>query len=140
MTINIEVKYTRSKAKDALNFQLSNDPNAQELRLTEEQIKDRYPLTYKDLTAKCRERFSDFKLDQKHHRLRKNLRNNRRFGFERKLHPDNPKSTKTWFYSYAILRELAKHYHENPNKRINSGWEKTTSLAMHSPPPVYSKH
>lgn len=110
MTVNVEVRYTRSKTKDALDFRLTNNPNAQELRLTEEQIRDRYPLDFKELTTKCRERFADFKADQKYHKLRKELRENGLFGIERKLHPGNPKSANTWFHSYAILQELAKHY------------------------------
>ncbi|SPD76486.1 conserved hypothetical protein [uncultured Desulfobacterium sp.] len=50
VTINVEVTFTRSKAKDALDVRLSKNPNAREIRFTEEQIKDRYPWDYNTLT------------------------------------------------------------------------------------------
>jgi hypothetical protein len=112
VSVNVELRYTRSKAKDALEFRWTNNPSAPELRLTEEQIRDRYPLGYNSLTAICLERFADFKQDQKYHGLRKTLRDDRRFGIERRLYPGNPKSPRTWLHSNAILEELAKHYQE----------------------------
>lgn len=116
VSVNVEVKYTRSKAKDALRFRFSRDSEAIEVQLTEEQFRNRYPLDYKELTQKCRERFADFKLDKKYHRLRKEMREDHRFGFCRQLDPGNPKSAKTWFFSYAILNEFAKHYQEKSSK------------------------
>ncbi|MCD6273027.1 MAG: DUF3644 domain-containing protein, partial [Deltaproteobacteria bacterium] len=46
VSVNVDIKFTRSKAKDAINVQLSNDPDATKIQLTEQQFKDRYPLDY----------------------------------------------------------------------------------------------
>ena len=110
VTVNIEFKFTRSKAKDALTAQLTNDPDAPAVRLTDEQILAKYPWDYKTLTAKCTKRYSDFKRDKKYHRIRKPLEADPRFGTIRFLDPGNPKSQKKPFFNPNILKELDKYY------------------------------
>ena len=56
ISVNIEIKFTRSKAKDALGVQITNNPNASEIRLTEEQVWEKYPWDYDRLTGECRKR------------------------------------------------------------------------------------
>ena len=110
VTVNIELKFTRSKAKDALTAQLTNDPNAPAVRLTDEQIRERYPWNYQKLTDECVKRYSDFKQDKAYHTIRKGLQTNVRFGAIRFLDPGNPKSAKKPFFNPNILNELDKHY------------------------------
>ena len=92
VSVNIEIKFTRSKAKDGLGVQVTHNPNAPEVRLTEEQVREKYPWDYDRLTAECRKRYSDFKLVQGYHDLRKNLAADARFGHVRQLDQGNPKS------------------------------------------------
>ncbi len=110
VTVNIEIKFTRSKAKDALIAQLTTDPNAPAVRLTEEQIREKYPWDYQELTGACAKRYSDFKQDKTHHIIRKRLLGDPRFGAIRFLDPGNPKSAKKPFFNPNILNELDKHY------------------------------
>jgi hypothetical protein len=112
VTINIDIKFTRSTARDAPGIQITSDPNAPEVRLTDSQILDKYPWSYDRLTAECKKRYLDFKQDKKYHNLRKTLLadKRKRFGMERYLDPDNTRSTKKAFYSPNILQELDKHY------------------------------
>lgn len=110
VTVNIDFKYSRSKAHDALNYQLTNDPAAPKIQFTEQQIKAKYPLKYKDLTDLCSERYSDFRTNKKYHDLRKPLKENPRYCMVRHLDPDNPKSLKQEWYSKAILNVLDEHY------------------------------
>ena len=111
VTVNIEVRFTRSKAKDALlAIQVTKDPNAPAIRLTEEQIRERYPWDYKTLTEKCRQRYADFKVNQEYHDIRKGLVADQRFAHVRRLDPDNPKSSRKVFYNPNILKELDKFY------------------------------
>ena len=110
VTVNIDVKFTRSKAKDALGVQISNDPNAPAVRVTEEQVRQKYPWDYDKLTAECKARYSNFKQDRNYHRLRKKLQDDKRFGHVRLLDPDNSKSSKKPFYNPNIMREIDKHY------------------------------
>ena len=110
VTVNIEVKFTRSKAKDALKAHISRDPNAVAVRLTDEQIREKYPWDYNKLNDECKKRYRDFKQDQKYHTIRKELRRDPRFGYVRQLDPGNPKSQEKGFYNANILTELDKHY------------------------------
>ena len=110
VTVNIDIKFTRSKAKDALGVNVTNNPNAPEVRITEEQLHERYPWSYQDLTEKCRDRYIDFKTAKKYHNLRKQLIKDKRFGYLRLLDPKNSKSTKKPFFNPNIMQEFDKHY------------------------------
>jgi hypothetical protein len=110
VSVNIEVKFIRSKAKDALGVQITNNPNAPAVRLTDEQIREKYPWDYDRLTRECRKRYTGFKLIQKFHDLRKKLGCDARFGHVRQLDPGNPKSSKKPFFNPNIIAEFDKHY------------------------------
>ena len=113
--VNVDVTFTRSKAKGAIPFlKASDDPSAIPVKLTEEDIRERYPWDYGLLTKRCRSRYVDFKVDQKYHYLRKQLETDERFGVRRFLDPGNPKSAKKAFFSPNILAELDKHYSKGP--------------------------
>lgn len=114
VSVNIELKFTRSKAKDALGVQVTNNPNAPEVRMTEEQIRDKYPWDYDQLTAECRKRYTGFKSDQKYHDCRKKLAGDKRFSHVRELDPGNPRSAKKPFFNSNILTEFDKHYTKVP--------------------------
>lgn len=109
VAINIEVRFVRSKSAAATPVRVTNDPNAPAVRLTEEQIRERYPWDYQELTNRCRERYSDFKVEQKYHQLRKELEADIRFAHERRLDPEKPRPKKM-FYAPAILEQFDKHY------------------------------
>lgn len=110
VTVNIDIKFTRSKAKEALGVQITNSSMAPEVRLTEEQIRDRYPWDTKQLTAECKKRYPNFKVDGTYHSARKVLLADRRYGEVRFLDPGNPKSAKKPFFSPNILSELDKFF------------------------------
>lgn len=110
VTVNIEVKFIRSKAKDALGVRVTDDPNATSIRLTDEQIRERYPWDYRKLSIECRKRYSDFKADGKYHKLRQSLLEDNQYGTIRFLDPGNPKSSKKPFFNPSIFKEFDKHY------------------------------
>jgi hypothetical protein len=112
VTVNIDVQFTKSKAKEALSVRVTNNPDATEIRYTEEQIIERYPWDYQKLTDKCKEKYKDFKIDKKYHDLRKNLLSNEKYCKTRRLDPGNNNSVKKDFYSSNILDEFNKHYQE----------------------------
>lgn len=109
VAINIEVRFVRSKAKEATTVRVTNDPNAPAVRLTEEHIRERYPWDYKQLVNQCRDRYSIFKVDQAFHQVRKNAEADKRYAYERRLDPDKEKPRKI-FYAPAIMDEFDKHY------------------------------
>ncbi|BCX11793.1 MAG: hypothetical protein KatS3mg067_0731 [Thermosynechococcus sp.] len=110
VTINIELRFVRSKSVSANPVRVTNDPNAPALRLTDEQIRERYPWDYRRLTEECKQRYANFKVDKKYHQLRKSWESDQRFAHVRHLDPQKPESPKKIFYSQAILSEFDKQY------------------------------
>ena len=110
VTVNVDLRFTRSKARDALLVQASTHPDATPIFLTEEQIREQYPWDYNRLTEECKSRFSDFKINQTYHDIRKQLLDNDRFARVRFLDPGNAKSAKKPFFNPNILNEFEKHY------------------------------
>ena len=110
VSVNVELRFSKSKASDALAVQISNDPNAAKVQLTQEQFKDKYPLNFNDLKARCKKRYSDCLLNQEFHDRRGALIGNQKYTITKILDPDNPKSVKQVWYSEAVFTELDKHY------------------------------
>lgn len=110
VSVNIELKFLKSKADDAIRVQITSDPTAPKVQMTEEQVKDKYPLTYAALTAECGKRYTDFVLNQKYHDLRIPLKSDKRYCHVKKLDPDNPKTVKQEFFSRAVFNVLDAHY------------------------------
>ena len=113
VTANVGVKFIRSKAKDAMKVQVTNDPNdpdATIVYMTEVQIREKYPWDYKQLTDKCRQRFPDFKSNSDYHSLRISLYGDERYCHVRYLDPGNSKSSKKWLFNPNILQVFDRHY------------------------------
>ena len=110
VTVNIEFRFTRSKAKSALGVQVTKDPNAPAVRMTEEQIREKYPWDYEKLTHECRNRYVDFKQDKRYHDLRKRLARVEQYARVRELDPGNPKTARKTFFNPNILTEFDKEY------------------------------
>lgn len=91
-------------------FRPTNNPNAPEVRLGEAAELDLYPLTYQELTSILATRYEDFVVNNEYHKLRKSLMGDPRYARERLLNPRKPQSSKTCFFSRAILSEFDKHY------------------------------
>lgn len=110
VTVNIDLRFTKSKAKDALAVQVTDNPNAPAVRLTDEQIRERYPWDYEKLTKECKNRYEGFKVNQEYHASRKALLKDKRYCYVRELDPGNPKSAKKQFFNPNILKELDKRF------------------------------
>ena len=110
VAVRVDVKFERSKLSTASKVQITNDPDAVKVILTEENVLERYPWDYKALGAKCADRYSVFKQDANFHKLRKPLLDDARYAHSRYLNPSNPKSGRKDFYSPSILDVLDKHY------------------------------
>jgi hypothetical protein len=110
VAINVNINFTKSKVKDAINVQISNDPNAIKVQLTDEQFKTRWPMDYEKLTKECRRRYLGFKLSQTYHKIRQSVHENPKYCGTRHLDPGNPKGATKTFYSHAIFNLLDKEY------------------------------
>lgn len=110
VAIRVEVKFERSKLATASKVQVTNDPDAVKVLLTEQDVRERWPWDYRTLGIKCTERYADFKQDSKFHKVRKPLAVDGRYVHARYLDPGNPKSGRKDFYSPAIFDVLDEHY------------------------------
>lgn len=114
LTLRIDVKFLKVKSTSGLPVQITNDPDATVVFLSEEDFTDKYPWDYDILSTRLSRRYSDFKMNAKYHQIRKNLENDKKFAYERLLNPKNPNGGKKTFYNPNIQKEFDKHY-----RRIN---------------------
>ena len=110
VAMNIEVRLTKSGSKDIPEVRLTKDPNAPAVRVTEEDIRERYSWDYAKLTQKCHDRYSNFKRNAEYHEIKKSLEGNNNLASTRFLDPGNPSSPKKKFYNPNIMQEFDKHY------------------------------
>jgi len=110
VSLAVNLSFTRSSTDAATEVAITDDPNAPQIRLTEEDIRKTYPWDYGELTRRLKERYIDFKTNQKYHKIRKPLMKDLRFVNSRYLDPGNPRSVKKDFYNSNIIREFDRHY------------------------------
>jgi hypothetical protein len=75
-----------------------------------EDILKNYPMTYDLLTAALTNRYSDFMVNSKYHRLRRGFEADRKFCFPHPLNPTKPKGAVQCLYNGNIFQEFDKHY------------------------------
>lgn len=110
LALNIDVKFSKSTSKDAIRVALTQDSDAIKVTLTEEQLRAKYPMDYGELTAKCKERYSNFILNGDYHTNRRLYESDDKCAYVRYLDPEKKKSGKKVFYSEVMLLRLDKHY------------------------------
>ena len=110
VTLKFETHLIRGKDASAVEFRWTDDPNAPVINLREEDVLKNYPMTYRNLVDKMRQRYDNFLENKRFHMLRKALDNEKKYSIERLLDPTNPKSSKKRFYNSNILKEFDKHY------------------------------
>lgn len=111
VTMRVTVKFSRSSGNDAEIVKIVKDgEGALAITLTEEDMRERFPWSYDELTKRLRARFPDFKANQAYHDIRKPLEENPMFCHERHLNPDNPQGALKRFYSPNIIAKFDEHY------------------------------
>ena len=111
VTINIDVKFTKSVTSDSIKFMLGKGEGVI-IQLTEEQVRDKYPWDYDELVKRMKDRYSDFKVVSQFHCLRKAVIENDKFVNRRYLDPAKPKSSRKDFYNPNIIQYFDKHYQQ----------------------------
>jgi hypothetical protein len=110
LTLRIDVKFQKVKSNSGVPVQITNDPSATSVFLTEEDFTDKYPWDYDVLSTRLNKRYSDFKMNGKYHKIRKKLETDKKFAYQRLLNPNNPSGGKKTFYNPNIQKEFDKHY------------------------------
>ncbi|MDO8571570.1 MAG: ATP-binding protein [bacterium] len=103
------VSFANSKKTLGGGVRITDDPTAPVVRLQEENVLKEFSLDFSTLTARLRERYTNFKADNKYLRLRREFMG-RGFSITRKLNPQNPKSPQQHFYTPQIIKEFDKNY------------------------------
>lgn len=111
VALEVSISMKRSSPTDATaSVAITNDPSAQRVMLSEEDVRKQYPWDYRELTSRLYERYHDFKANAKYHDTRRPLLVDRRFVKSRYLDPGNPKSPRKDFYNPNIVAEFDKIY------------------------------
>jgi hypothetical protein len=110
-TLRIETKFLRSSSQDAIEVRTTTDPDAPKVQITEEDMLKRYPYDYQTLSEKLKDRYGDFKQNQKYHGIRKSLKDDKKYCLVRLLNPTNRESTtRKEYYSTEVLKVFDEHY------------------------------
>ncbi len=110
LTLDIDIKLKKVSSGEFSSVQITNAPDAIKVSLSEEDIREKYPWDYQILTTRLRKRYSDFCINKKYHKLRKEIEKNKKYCLPRYLDPSNHESTKKNFYNPNILQAFDEKY------------------------------
>ena len=116
ITLRIRTQFVKTYAADkVIEIKYTDDPDAPEVRVSEENIfKYKYPMTYGDLIDKLKNRYADFKPDNRFHTIKKDLEDQQKYGEKfckvNYLDVVGKKGSQKKFYSPEIVKEFDKHY------------------------------
>lgn len=110
VAIRLQIKLERSSLATASKVEISKNPNAVSITLSEQDIRDKYPWDYKNLTTRLSDRYQNFKQDKKFHAIRKPLMSDDKYHQTRYLDLGNPKSPKKDYYNSNVLSVFDAHY------------------------------
>lgn len=117
ITVSIDVDFKKHNSLEGIGVKY--DVDGLSIKLTEEEIAHQFPFTYKQLCAKCKSRYIDYKCDPKFNNImRTHIKTNEKLAHKRALYLHNPKSPIAIMYSTAALTELDKYYTQKQHHHI----------------------
>ncbi|MFD2696825.1 DUF3644 domain-containing protein [Mesonia sediminis] len=108
VAIGIDISFKKSKNIDGIGMRY--DENGVPVKLTEEDITLKYPLSYSDVTTSASRKYQDFKVNQKFHSVMREIKADKKLAHNRKLDPKNPKSQTKTFYNSNIWKKFDEKY------------------------------
>lgn len=111
IAISIDVNFKKGNSFESIGVKY--DEEGIIINLSEEDIRRKFPLTYKDVVDKCRSRYSNFSSNQSFHSVMSTIKSNVKLCNIRKLDLNNPRSMSKSYYNTNIWKELDKHYQKN---------------------------
>lgn len=112
LMLQLDVQFLRSKAEADLTVATGSPTTASiNLVMTEEQFKNKYPMTYNQLKQRLRNKIPSIKFNRNFNANCKNLVENKHY-YTRRLDPQNPKSAKTKFYNESCITYFEEIYLE----------------------------
>ena len=111
ISLILQTRLVKTTGDEALEIRLTDNPDAPELQISEEDGLKSYPYTYSTLCEVLRKRYQNFKQNNEFYAIKKQIEaQGERFCKERKLDPKNPKSIYKIFYHSRVIEEFDKHY------------------------------
>ena len=108
VTLQIELRFQRTAHPEAIPVRQAADGIP--VTLSEADVRHRWPWDYDTLSAKLRERYSNFSQNNRYHTIRRPLEKDLRYCHVRLLDPNKPRSGSKRFYNPNIVSEFDKHY------------------------------
>jgi len=108
IAISIDIDFKKSNSIGQIGF--NYDPNGIPISLKEEDIKAKYPLIHKEICNKSRNRYVDFKQNEKFYTIMANIKKDKNLSYIRSLDPNKPNGNIKVFYNSNIWKELDKYY------------------------------
>jgi len=113
VALTLDIKFSKTKSSDAAQVRVTNDPEAPAVRLSEEDLREKYPWDYSILTTRLRKMYRNFSENHRYHEIRRTLEDDDRFCRTRYLDPLKKSGTPKRFYNPNIIREFDAHYERN---------------------------
>lgn len=95
-------------------IQISDDPNAKPVYLSDEELHKIYPLLYTTIRDRCKERYAS--VDKVFHNLIVSIRDNPIYAHKIPSHPASKSKIAKYIYSEKIFEFLDKHYTKKSEK------------------------
>lgn len=111
VAIGIDISFKKSSTLDGIGMRY--DIDGVPIKISEEDITQRFPLLYKDVTTTAKKRYCDFKQGTTFNSHMKLIKSSNKLCHNRKLDPKNSKSQSKTFYSTNIWQELDKYYEKS---------------------------
>jgi CRISPR/Cas system-associated endoribonuclease Cas2 len=115
IAISIDINFKKGNSFNSIGMKY--DQNGVPIILSEENIRERFPLTYSGVVTKCKERYSNFIQNSTFHKAMNKIKTDNRIHHIHRLDFDNKKSQKKDFYSTNIWKELDKYYTVKQQKK-----------------------
>lgn len=110
VSLDVNISFKRTSTAAATAVILSNSPDAMPVSISEEDVRKTYPWDYAELKDRLKNRYLDFKENDKFHSLRKKLAVDPRYMKTRFLDPGNPRSSRKDFYNQNIVSRFDEAY------------------------------
>lgn len=105
VALNIELRFTKSKEKDAISVRY-DETGVPIMVDSEDQFRNKYPLSFGDLIKKLKGRYMDFKQDKRFYAMKQKLEQDDKYAKIRYLDYYAQKGTKKTYYSTEIFKEF----------------------------------
>lgn len=108
IAISIDINFKKGTSINGIGFNYESDGIP--VTIKEEDVRKKFPLSYKDICYKCRGRYSNYKQNKKFNKIMNEIKNDEKISHVKKLDETNPKSPQKTFYNSNIFKTLDKFY------------------------------